>query len=147
MPSYDHLDKMYSSHPNKANILVGLVWFTWFFNIVIFFIILCNFLIAFICSSYEEILEQQVETKYQQRCELNANYYLLLSYAIQKTNWISKLEGFNIFMITAESFDNGGAQNSESEGVSVIKRVKQFVAEENEVTRTEINNLKIQLSE
>lgn len=51
-------------------------------------------------------------------------------------------------MTTAESFDNvDAAHNSEIEGVSMIKKVRMYVAEENEVTRTEINNLKISVNE
>ena len=83
--SYDYVkEDMWKTNENRANILECLIWFTWFLNVIVFFLVLCNFLISYICSSYEEILENSEETLYMQRCELNASYYLLVSYFMKK---------------------------------------------------------------
>lgn len=78
---------MWKTNQNKANILETLIWLTYFVNVVIFNMCLCNFLLAYIASSYEEILENEEETLYMQRCELNSNYYLLVAFFMKKLSW------------------------------------------------------------
>ena len=65
------------NHWYLKKILTWMLWMTWVYNIIILFIVLCNFLIAYISQSYEEVLEMQTESQFRQMCELNEDHYLL----------------------------------------------------------------------
>jgi hypothetical protein len=80
-PTLPFMNEEYSditkNYPWLIYILTMMIWLTWVYNIIILFIVLCNFLIAYISQSYEEVLEMQTESEYRQMCELNEDHYLL----------------------------------------------------------------------
>lgn len=84
--------------------MILIVW-AFFVVIVIFlFIILGNFLIAYISQSYEDVLENKIRNKYAQRCILNDEYYLFRSFMSElfpkSERW--KMEPFNCLILTAD---------------------------------------------
>ena len=54
--------------------MIFLIWFVWFFNQFINFIIMSNFLIAIVSQSYEQTQTNCVFYEYEQRCKLNMEY-------------------------------------------------------------------------
>lgn len=52
-----------------------LIWFVWVFNQVIIVIILLNFLIAVISSSYETVMSSKTIKEYQDIAALNKETY------------------------------------------------------------------------
>ena len=55
---YDEKDK------KMATIMTISIWFVWIAFILFLFIVLCNFLIAYISQSYEDVLEDRVPNIY-----------------------------------------------------------------------------------
>ena len=56
---------------------IGLIWFLWFLQQYLVLIILLNFLIALISDTYNKVKEDEMETMYNQRCELTWECTLL----------------------------------------------------------------------
>jgi len=61
---------------NLARMMRVVIWLMWIFMVTFLFIVLCNFLIAYISQSYEDVLEKRIPDIYSQRCILNEEYYL-----------------------------------------------------------------------
>ena len=58
-------------------LLVGVIWFTFFLNVMVILIILLNFLIAIVSNSYEYVMSNQGRYKYSNINDLNYNYFLV----------------------------------------------------------------------
>ena len=87
----------------QANIMIFLIWVFWVVIVIFLFIILCNFLIAYISQSYEDVLENKIQNIYQQRCALNDEYYLFRSF-LDKLSCFKRyrLDRFNCFILSAD---------------------------------------------
>jgi len=56
--------------------MIAFVWAFWIVIVIFLFIILINFMVAYITQSYEDVLEKRIKAIYHQRCDLNTEYYL-----------------------------------------------------------------------
>ena len=65
--------------PNASWMMIYAVWFIWLLNQYLVLIILLNFLIAVISTSYETVMEDELFHKYQARVAFNRECRLLLS--------------------------------------------------------------------
>jgi hypothetical protein len=63
--------------------MINFIWALWLLIIVIFTIILLNFLIAAVSQSYEQTLNKDVQKTYIQRAELNLDVQLFRNYIIK----------------------------------------------------------------
>jgi hypothetical protein len=103
--------------------MVLLIWIFWVTTVIFLFIVLCNFLIAYISQSYEEVLEHKIQNIYKQRCTLNNEYYLF-QYFLSKCFKSFELPRFNIFMLTADFNYNLGKSDDDHGNIGVIKKVQ-----------------------
>ena len=105
-----------------AKIMIVFVWMTWVFFILFFFIVLINFLIAYISQSYEDVLEDRIVNAYSQRCTLNEEFYLVRNWFYQ-TFYPERLTQFDIFLLSFDTNNTlgGGGQDMH---LGVIKKVQ-----------------------
>ena len=109
-----------------------MILFVWVFFVVIvifLFIILGNFLIAYISQSYEDVLENKTRNMYSQRCTLNDEYYLFRHYMSTWSNserW--KMQEFNCFLLTAD-FNKSNDKSGDHGNIGVIKKVQSILIE------------------
>jgi hypothetical protein len=59
---------------------ISLIWLTWFFQTFFMLIIMLNFLIAVITSTYERVVNYQKIISYQHKAELNHETFALMSF-------------------------------------------------------------------
>ena len=62
------------------SINITLIWITWYFQTFFMLIIMLNFLIAVITSTYERVVNYQKIISYMHKAELNAETFSLMSY-------------------------------------------------------------------
>lgn len=107
------------------------------------FIVLCNFLIAYISQSYEDVLEKRIPDIYKQRCILNEEYYLLRKWVLShfKSN---KIKPFDCFLLTFDTSDSLGDDDSDAH-LGVIKKVQETLKEHKSEIREAINQNSIQM--
>ena len=78
MPVYTEIlakeDQLFKS------INITLIWVTWFFQTFFMLIIMLNFLIAVITSTYERVMNYQKIISYQHKAELNYETFALMSF-------------------------------------------------------------------
>ena len=77
VPAYDAIAAQPESWSRDSNII--LIWVTWFVNTFIMIIILLNFLIAVISSTYDRVTQSRDITQYMHKADLNEECYQLLS--------------------------------------------------------------------
>lgn len=80
-------------------------------------------MVAYIMQSYEDVLEKRVKNIYNQRCDLNCEYYLFRRFlnnmrCCKRFN----MEKWNTFILSADFNVNLGA-SEEAGNVGVIKNV------------------------
>lgn len=51
--------------------MILIIWMIWLFNQFFILVTLLNFLIAIIQQSFEQVMTQELQNKYAQRCSLN----------------------------------------------------------------------------
>jgi len=56
--------------------MIFRIWVFFVVIVIFLFIILCNFMVAYVSQSYEDVLENKTRNIYDQRCTLNDEYYL-----------------------------------------------------------------------
>tara|TARA_B110000285_G_C14935981_1_gene519600 strand:- start:444 stop:770 length:327 start_codon:yes stop_codon:yes gene_type:complete len=108
--------------------MIVAVWIFFVIVVIFLFIILANFLIAYISQSYEDVLENKVRNIYTQRCTLNDEYYLFrrwisLKFSNRKGFEDYKLEIFNIFLLTADFNTDSNDKSGDHGNIGVIKKV------------------------
>jgi hypothetical protein len=79
IPDYSKWSAIMSESPVSAKIMIVITWLNWWLNHYIMLIIILNFLIAIISQSYEQVMTTSEVTKYEQRCQMNIEYYVLKS--------------------------------------------------------------------
>ena len=101
------------------------------------FIVLCNFLIAYISQSYEDVLEKRIPDIYTQRCKLNEEWYLIRRsfYRCFNTKFIKP---FDSFLITFDTSDTLGDDDMDAH-LGVIKKVQETLKEHKHEIREAIN--------
>ena len=104
-----------------ARVMRIVIWFMWIFLVTFLFIVLCNFLIAYISQSYEDVLEKRIPDIYKQRCVLNEEYYLFRRWFWKRFN-SKKINGFDCFLLTFDTNDNLGDDDMDAH-LGVIKKV------------------------
>lgn len=55
--------------------MIYMIWFIWFINLMVNMVILLNFLIAIISTSYDKVIQNRLIYEYQHKSELNYEYY------------------------------------------------------------------------
>ena len=63
----------------QGKFMIFVIWTFWFIHQYLILIILLNFLIAIISGSYEDVMSQEVQLKYQHRCEMNLECLVILN--------------------------------------------------------------------
>ena len=114
-----------------------VIWAFWIFLVTFLFIVLCNFLIAYISQSYEDVLEKRIPDIYSQRCVLNEEYYLARRWfwnTFKKTN----IKSFDCFLLTFDTNDNFGDDEADAH-LGVIKKVQETLKEHKSEIREAIN--------
>jgi hypothetical protein len=104
-----------------ARIMRVVIWLLWIFLVTFLFIVLCNFLIAYISQSYEDVLEKRIPDIYSQRCILNEEYYLFRRWFWTTFNG-TKIKSFDCFLLTFDTNDNLGDDEMDAH-LGVIKKV------------------------
>ena len=56
---------------------IYVVWFTWFLNQFVVFIILINFLIVYIGNSFQNVMDSALKFKYQQICQQTYEHMII----------------------------------------------------------------------
>jgi len=74
-------------------VATGLIWGTWLFNSFLLMLILLNFLIAILCSSFDEVQNKADQFKYISRCSMNCDTMLILKV-------INQLNPFEAIILT-----------------------------------------------
>jgi hypothetical protein len=72
--------------------MIFIIWATWLFNSFLLMIILLNFLIAILCTAFDEVNEKAMEHTYIQRSAMNRETYLTL----KVLGRLEQFEGFNM---------------------------------------------------
>ena len=69
-------------HENSsgAYIMINLIYFFWVITTIGMQITMLNFLIAFISESYEFVLDTKQQSKYEQKAQLNVEYYQICEF-------------------------------------------------------------------
>lgn len=101
--------------------MIFLVWAFWVVIVIFLFIILINFMVAYISQSYEDVLEKKIKNIYNQRCELNSEYYLFRRF-LHNVSDRYKMHEWNTFLLSADFNINLGA-SEQSGNVGIIKNV------------------------
>ena len=101
------------------------------------FIVLCNFLIAYISQSYEDVLDKRIPDIYKQRCVLNEEYYLFRKWLWKKFH-DKKIRSFDCFLLTFDTNDNLGDGDDDAH-LGVIKKVQDTLKEHQSEIREAIN--------
>jgi hypothetical protein len=120
-----------------AKIMRICIWGLWIFMVTFLFIILCNFLIAYISQSYEDVLEKRIPDIYKQRCILNEEFYLYRRFwwsIFNKDN----LRPFDCFLLTFDTTNNLGDSEIDAH-LGVIKKVQETLKEHKSEIREAIN--------
>lgn len=112
----------------QAKLMIFSVWVFFVVVVIFLFIILCNFLIAYISQSYEDVLENKTKNIYSQRCTLNDEYYLFRHFLSSKfpDSKYFKLEQFNSFLLTAD-FNTNQDNQEDCGNLGVIKKVQNIL--------------------
>ena len=55
--------------------MITTFWITYFAQSIIMLVVLLNFLIAYVSQAFDVVYETETHSKYQQRCELNKDYF------------------------------------------------------------------------
>ena len=63
----------------QGKFMIFTIWTFWFIHQYLILIILLNFLIAIISGSYEDVMAQEIQLKYQHRCEMNLECLVILN--------------------------------------------------------------------
>jgi len=114
-----------------------VIWASWIFLVTFLFIVLCNFLIAYISQSYEDVLEKRIPDIYSQRCVLNEEYYLARRW-FWNTFKKSNIKSFDCFLLTFDTNDNFGDDEADAH-LGVIKKVQETLKEHKSEIREAIN--------
>lgn len=77
-PRYGLWSSKMETDAGYARGLIAYGWILWHFNIIFMLIVLLNFLIAIISTSYESVMTKQLETEYRSKCRFNVESTLLL---------------------------------------------------------------------
>ena len=115
--TYTNEDKTY------ASIMIIIIWVTWISFILFLFIVLCNFLIAYISQSYEDVLEDRIQNVYTQRCTLNEEFYLVRQWWYQ-TFFPDRIKNFDCFLLSFDTTNTLGGSSDSKEHLGVIKKVQ-----------------------
>ena len=75
IPKYSKILQMEDSVFKSLNI--ALIWICWFMQTFFMLVIMMNFLIAVITSTYERVMNYQVIISYQHKAELNDEIFTL----------------------------------------------------------------------
>ena len=75
MPMYSSLLKRQDSIFKTIN--VRLIWLSWFLQVFFILVIMTNFLIAVITTTFDRVVNRQKIVSYQQKAELNEECFLL----------------------------------------------------------------------
>jgi hypothetical protein len=122
---YDNPEKkingIIDNHKTLAYLMIVCVWGFWIIIVIFLFIILINFMVAYITQSYEDVLEKKIKNIYHQRCDLNCEYYLFRRF-IHNISASYKMPNWNTFILSADFSINLG-KSEESSNVGVIKNV------------------------
>ena len=78
MPMYGNILAKEDSIFKSINI--ALIWICWFFQTFFMLIIMLNFLIAVITSTYERVMNYQKIISYMHKAELNVENFQLISF-------------------------------------------------------------------
>tara|TARA_B110000285_G_scaffold233260_1_gene306488 strand:+ start:5125 stop:5754 length:630 start_codon:yes stop_codon:yes gene_type:complete len=113
------------------------IWILWIFLVTFLFIILCNFLIAYISQSYEDVLEKRIPDIYKQRCILNEEYYLYRRFFFKTFNK-DLIKSFDCFLLTFDTSNNLGDEEIDAH-LGVIKKVQETLKEHKSEIREAIN--------
>jgi hypothetical protein len=114
-----------------------VIWIMWIFLVTFLFIVLCNFLIAYISQSYEDVLEKRIPDIYKQRCVLNEEYYLFRKWFWKKFR-SNKIKSFDCFLLTFDTNDNLGDDDADAH-LGVIKKVQETLKDHKSEIREAIN--------
>ena len=118
---YSNLETKDYTDIQLARVMRVVIWLLWIFLVTFLFIVLCNFLIAYISQSYEDVLEKRIPDIYSQRCILNEEYYLFRRW-FWTTFKKSNIKAFDCFLLTFDTNDNLGDDEMDAH-LGVIKKV------------------------
>jgi len=68
----------------KASMMIHMMWFLWFCNLILMLIILLNFLIAVISQTYERVSGSKVSYTYKDKAEMNVECATILKFIYQQ---------------------------------------------------------------
>lgn len=116
-PQYSTWQKEAESSPQTSWMVIYAIWFMWLLNQYLVLIILLNFLIAVISTSYETVMEEQLIHTYNARTAFNRECRLILSaLGLQKR--------FDMMLISCQK------ETLLEENLSLVKtEIKQFIQE------------------
>ena len=79
MPGYKNITAEIKNDGENffASFNITLLWWTWYAQTFTMIIILLNFLIAVITSTYERVIKTQNQIRYKHKADLNEEYYIL----------------------------------------------------------------------
>lgn len=67
-------------HSIIPNIMIGIGWTLWILNSFFINVIMMNFLIAIVFSSYDAVMSNSIQNRYSQKCEMNRECRLMLKF-------------------------------------------------------------------
>ena len=120
-----------------------IIWLFWLALVVFLFIVLCNFLIAYISQSYEDVLENKIPNIYRQRCILNEEYYLFRRWLLA-TFKPQLIKPFDCFLLTFDTDDKLDDEDQDA-NLGVIKKVQETLKEHKIEVRDAINKNAIEM--
>jgi hypothetical protein len=119
MPMYGKIMAKEGSIFNSIHII--LIWICWFVQIIFMFIIMLNFLIAVISSTYVRVLNYQKIISYVHKAELNVETFQLISFFMS-------LEEYR-FIVFSTSKQAGTLEDDQFS--EIIDLLKKFIFLEN----------------
>ena len=80
MPNYKNILAQHEANPSNWHILnIGLIWMTWYTMTFVMLVIMLNFTIAVITSTYERVSSDQKIISFKHRADLSLEIFELLS--------------------------------------------------------------------
>lgn len=74
-PHYNYWENRFEAGDNmNSQLMILLIWFTWFVEMYVMLIILTNFLIALVSQIYEQIMNEKMLTVYRAKSHLNQEF-------------------------------------------------------------------------
>jgi hypothetical protein len=129
MPGYTKITTELKDDPDNffAKLNISLLWVTWYCQTFFMIVIMLNFLIAVITSTYERVINLQNQIRYKHKADLNEEFFILMHY-LSKLSSFAKLDEFKVIIFSNDKED--GLQG-EDQAIDMLESIKKTVNKQN----------------